>query len=231
MNNSDKIKQHIICITEDYKALKSEIGRRSELQRFALLAYGGVIVVILKFNEKINFSSFQILFIWLASSIAYLFYFSEDDFIQRLSKIINFNSWLLSHLLEHENKERSYFQSLETQFKFYIEELDKKQENITLKDVVFPSESLVIGKIISNRKNKKIIAETYNFFLIGLFGSIAINNNLLLCCCRLPIYFYFNYLERYYVFLESYYFFLFGFYLFDSKYMYKHKTMLSNSPF
>lgn len=44
MNNSDKVKQHIICVTEDYKALKSEIGRRSELQRVALFAYGGVYV-------------------------------------------------------------------------------------------------------------------------------------------------------------------------------------------
>ena len=93
-----EIDKHLNCLIEDYKAIKSEISRRSELQRFALLAYGGIIALSLKFNENPNLYPTQILLIWLSSSIAYLFYISEDKFIKRLSKNATFDSWLFNYL-------------------------------------------------------------------------------------------------------------------------------------
>ena len=110
----NKIDKHINCVIEDYKAIKSEISRRSELQRFALLAYGGVIVLSLKFNEKPEFSTLQILLIWLASSLTYLFYIAEDRFIKRLGKIATFNGRLISYLSNTKNNGQNYSTVIES---------------------------------------------------------------------------------------------------------------------
>lgn len=167
---SDKVDKHITCIIEDYKALKSEISRRSDLQRFALAAYGGIIVFSLRFNEGTCFSEFQITLIWITGVIAYLFYLSEDSFIDRLNKIANFNNWLINRLLNKESekdqdneedqkneKPLSDIHLTNNDFRKYIEKVNNKKKNkreeIDLKHIFFPSESAVIGRIIqTNRK-------------------------------------------------------------------------------
>ena len=186
MNELDKIDaridKRITCIIEDYKALKSEISRRSDLQRFALLAYGGVIVFSLKINDNASFSDFQIILIWVTSSVAYLFYLSEDSFIQRLNQIAIFNSWLISHLLNQDHEEQSSNVPLANNgFGDYINEINnikknKTEEIIHLKYIIFPSESAVIGRIIKTNK----VAEIFSFsFLLSylIFLPFIITSN------------------------------------------------------
>ena len=178
---SDKIDKRITCIIEDYKAIKGEISRRSDLQRFALLAYGGVIVLSLKFNEEANFSELQIILIWLSSSIVFLYYLLEDDFIKRLNKIANFNGWLFNCLLEWEENQKSNnvklsdtnIELLFVNHKDYLDRLNKDKEyylilTTPLKNVTFPSESAIIGRIIGTNQynpcNKK--AELFSLFFL-----------------------------------------------------------------
>ena len=164
----NKIDKHINCVIEDYKAIKNEISRRSELQRVALITYGGLIGLIFKFNKEPYFQSSQILLIWLASSIAYLFYISEDNFIRRLGKIANFNGWLFCHLLSRESKNDICSESLDIKYKTH-EKTRKKSEYITLNDVVFPSESPFISKIIQAEESKEVHHELLNATFLGLY--------------------------------------------------------------
>ena len=149
-----RIDKRLNCIIEDYKAIKSEISRRSSLQESALLAYGGIIVFSLKFNNESSFYSNQILLIWLASTTAYLFYISEDDFIRKLNKIAIFNNWLLDYLLKSKNIEELLEAPIEKDFKDYFDTI-RKTQNITLGDVVFASESPKVYGIILTKKEIK----------------------------------------------------------------------------
>lgn len=82
---------------------------------------------------------------------------------------------MFCHLLDIESNNniksnnRIYSKPLELKYKSYLEETNEKTENITLNDVVFPSESPFISKIIQAEESKEIQHELLNATFLGLY--------------------------------------------------------------
>ncbi len=81
--------KYVDCLRDDFSSIKSEIGRRSNLQRYIL----GVYVGLLAFSVKLLFDnklSFELLIIVFGTSIlAQIYHYRERLEINRLGRIIS----------------------------------------------------------------------------------------------------------------------------------------------
>lgn len=88
-NLSEKDKLHIDTLLQDFSSIKSEISRRSNLQRIVQFSY----LVLIAYTFRLlliegNFSMFVVLAIWAGSFLAIIYYIREKCEIERLGAII-----------------------------------------------------------------------------------------------------------------------------------------------
>jgi hypothetical protein len=83
-------KSQIDCLIADFEAIKSEISRRSNLQRVVLAAFVTVSAYITQKVLDESISYIWILVIWTSSFLSITFYFREDLEIHRLGTIIRY---------------------------------------------------------------------------------------------------------------------------------------------
>jgi len=84
----NKKQKHLDFLLADYNAMKSEIARRSNLQRVVLAAYIAAIVLVFKGATESNLTSLHIMIIWITSTLTLNYYFREGMEICRLGEII-----------------------------------------------------------------------------------------------------------------------------------------------
>ena len=76
-------------LLEDYRAIKSEIARRSNLQRFVLLLYLAVVSIVFQRAASGSLNSLWVMGLWIAAWLSLLFNIREDLAMRRLGRIIS----------------------------------------------------------------------------------------------------------------------------------------------
>lgn len=87
----EKEKRQIDCLIADFGAIKSEIGRRSNLQRVVIAAYLAVMVFIFQQVASDNIMIIWVAVLWWSAALTITYYFREDLEIHRLGSIIKNN--------------------------------------------------------------------------------------------------------------------------------------------
>ncbi len=85
--NETKIK-YLDYLLKDFEAIKSEISRRSNLQRVVLATFLAIIAFTFKKAVSGSLPSLWIVSVWSSSALALQFYLREDLEIQRIATII-----------------------------------------------------------------------------------------------------------------------------------------------
>ena len=85
----ERKKKHFEILLADYSAIKSEIARRSNLQRIVLGSYVAAIAFIFKQVVDYSKSSLWPAVLWWAVALALQFYMREDLEIKRLDSLIS----------------------------------------------------------------------------------------------------------------------------------------------
>ena len=85
---NEKNKIHLDYLLEDFRSLKSEIARRSSLQRVVLLAYVGLIALVIQQAATSSLSSVLISGLWSGGALALLYSAREALEISRLGTLI-----------------------------------------------------------------------------------------------------------------------------------------------
>jgi hypothetical protein len=80
--------KHLDCLIKDFEVIKSEIARRSNLQRIVLAAYFAVLAFTFQKATQPPLESIWVMVIWVVSFLALQFYCREGLEIVRLSGII-----------------------------------------------------------------------------------------------------------------------------------------------
>ena len=88
MRSDDREKAHLVCLLADFTSLKAEIARRSNLQRVALAAYIAVYAWLFPQLTSNRVTSISITGLWIAGTMALLFYAREGLEIRRLGGLI-----------------------------------------------------------------------------------------------------------------------------------------------
>jgi len=83
----DKEQKQLDYLLADYGAVKSEIARRSNLQRVVLAAYISVVALILKEATEATLTSLFIMGLWLSAALSLNYYIREGLEICRLGEI------------------------------------------------------------------------------------------------------------------------------------------------
>src|SRR4030067_3498558 len=116
---ANKKDRKIECLIADFGAIKSEIARRSSLQRVVLAAHIGIIAYIVQNAISKETSYIWVFVIWLTALLSTNFYFREDLEIHRLGRIIE--TKISKYISEHINvPEGELFPSEETYEKKYL---------------------------------------------------------------------------------------------------------------
>ncbi len=86
-NLTNKEQKQLDYLLIDYGAIKSEIARRSNLQRVVLAAYIAVVALVAKEAYGATLTSLFIISLWLSAALSLNFYHREGMEIIRLGKI------------------------------------------------------------------------------------------------------------------------------------------------
>lgn len=84
----DEKQGQLNCLLADFAALKSEIGRRSDLQRIVILAHVGVLALVFREQATSSASLAWVPAVWISSLLAAMYYVREQLEIGRLAGII-----------------------------------------------------------------------------------------------------------------------------------------------
>lgn len=84
----DQQQGQLSCLLADFNALKSEIARRSDLQRIVVLAYVGVLALVFRERATSIPSVVWVPVIWISDCLAVLYYEREQLEIERLAGVI-----------------------------------------------------------------------------------------------------------------------------------------------
>jgi len=85
---NDRQKKQIDCLLADFSAIKSEIARRSNLQRMVQLIIVAVLAATFTRAASFSLSSLWLVGLWVSSVLAYQFYAREGYEIERLATVI-----------------------------------------------------------------------------------------------------------------------------------------------
>jgi hypothetical protein len=84
----DEKQGQLSCLLTDFTSLKSEIARRSDLQRVAVLAYVGIVALLFREQATSAASVAWVPAAWVSCLLAALYYVREQLEIERLAGII-----------------------------------------------------------------------------------------------------------------------------------------------
>lgn len=85
--NETKIK-YLDCLLKDFEAIKSEISRRSNLQRVVLATFLAIVAFTFKEATSGSLSSLWIVGVWSSSALALQYYLREGLEIRRIGSVI-----------------------------------------------------------------------------------------------------------------------------------------------
>ena len=86
----DAGEEYINCLLSDFTSIKGEIARRSTLQRFVLVGFATVLILIFQQSTSYTLTSDWIMGLWVSSALFLQFYMREHIEIRRLGTIIIF---------------------------------------------------------------------------------------------------------------------------------------------
>lgn len=84
----DAGEEYINCLLADFTSIKGEIARRSTLQRFVLVGFATVLILIFQQSTSYTLTSDWIMGLWVSSALFLQFYMREHIEIRRLGTII-----------------------------------------------------------------------------------------------------------------------------------------------
>lgn len=84
----DAGEEYINCLLADFTSIKGEIARRSTLQRFVLVGFATVLILIFQQSTSYPLTSDWIMGLWVSSALFLQFYMREHIEIRRLGTII-----------------------------------------------------------------------------------------------------------------------------------------------
>ncbi|MBM4302024.1 MAG: hypothetical protein FJ121_10990 [Deltaproteobacteria bacterium] len=168
----DREIKYLDFLLADFNALKSEIARRSNLQRVVLALYGGAFASIFYKIRNEESSSISIDILWIVAFLTLLFYFREHLEIKRLSTLIKDRIALpASELL---NVEQHSILTSETNPSVEgIDKITRPYNNIFLWIGFFFLPILISIKFINMHWIYLLIIDTNVYQLIGMVSACA----------------------------------------------------------